>query len=240
MRVDKLLSHLGYGSRKDVKYLLKKGLFSVNGQTVKEGKVHVNPEEDELVLSGEPLHYRPYIYLMMNKPPGVLSATEDQSQSTVVDLLTDEDKLFEPFPVGRLDKDTTGLLLLTNDGKWAHSISSPKRKVEKTYQVQLAEPVTETMINALESGVILDDGYQTLPGKVVIPDADSSLHKVHLSIQEGKYHQVKRMFAAVGNHVRQLKRIEIGNVTLDPTLQQGEYRELSAEEIFLSGQVSEQ
>lgn len=239
MRVDKLLSHLGYGSRKDVKNLLKKGLFSVNGKTVKEGKVHVNPKEDELVLSGEHLEYRSYIYLMMNKPAGVLSATEDHAQSTVLDLLTEDDRLFEPFPVGRLDKDTTGMLLLTNDGKWAHSISSPKRKVNKTYQVILSEPITEGMIQALEDGVLLDDGYQTLPAEVKIPDSNESFHKVHIIIQEGKYHQVKRMFAAVGNHVRQLKRLKIGDVSLDQSLQPGEYRELTEEEIFLSGQVSE-
>lgn len=239
MRVDKLLAHLGYGSRKDVKILLKKGMFSVNNQTVKDGKVHVNPYEDELILAGERLYYRRFLYVMMNKPEGVLSATEDISQRTAVDLLSQDEQLFEPFPVGRLDKDTTGMLLLTNDGKWAHSITSPKRKVNKTYEVQLAEPITQPMIEKLSKGVELDDGYLTLPAKIHVPESGKSKTQVLITIQEGKYHQVKRMFAATGNHVKKLKRIQMGTVHLDPTLESGAYRELTSEEILSLGQKSD-
>lgn len=229
MRVDKLLAHVGYGSRKDVKQLLKKGLFTVNGAVVKSAKAHVDPEVDELAFAGEPITYKAYVYIMMNKPSGILSATEDSSQRTVIELLENEDRLFEPFPVGRLDKDTTGLLLLTNDGKWAHGITSPARKIPKVYEVVTAEPVTDEMAEKLEQGVILDDGHETRPAGVEFPDG---LHTVlHLTIDEGKYHQVKRMLAAVGNHVRQLKRIRIGGLSLDETLKEGTYRELTDEEV---------
>lgn len=236
MRVDKLLAHVGYGSRKDVKQLLKKGLFTVNGAVVKSAKAHVDPDKDELVFGGEPITYREYLYVMMHKPAGILSATEDASQETVVDLLEEEDRLFEPFPVGRLDKDTTGLLLLTNDGKWAHGITSPARKIPKTYEVMTAQPVTDLMADQLKQGVTLDDGFETRPADIAFPLEGRSL--IHLTIDEGKYHQVKRMLAAVGNHVDGLKRIRIGSLSLDDTLEAGTYRELTEQEVraFTVGQ----
>ncbi|ADH98754.1 pseudouridine synthase [Salisediminibacterium selenitireducens] len=236
MRVDKLLAHVGYGSRKDVKQLLKKGLFTVNGEVVKSAKAHVDPETDDLAFGGEPILYREHLYVMMHKPAGVLSATEDVSERTVVDLLEEEDRLFQPFPVGRLDKDTTGLLLLTNDGKWAHGITSPARKIPKTYEVLTAEPVTDEMADQLQQGVTLDDGYETRPAGVAFPDESRS--RLYLTIDEGKYHQVKRMLAAVGNHVDGLKRIRIGGLPLDESLEAGTYRELTEKEIeaFQNGQ----
>lgn len=230
MRTDKLLATMGYGSRKEVKHLLKKGFFTVNGEVIKDGKKHVDPESDELRVQGEIIKYREFIYLMMNKPKNYISATEDGKEATVIDILAEEDVLFQPFPVGRLDKDTTGLLLLTNDGKLAHQLTSPKKKVDKQYLVHLDKPVSKEDISALEAGVTLDDGYKTKPAKVEWKDeADASI--VYITIQEGKYHQVKRMFASRNNKVAELKRIRMGSLHLDPELKRGEYRELTEKEL---------
>ena len=168
MRIDKLLANIGYGSRKEVKGLLKSGAVKVNGTVVKDAKLHVKPDEEVVTVHGEQVEYKEYIYLMMNKPPGVLSATEDDYQETVIDLLELEDSIYEPFPVGRLDKDTEGLLLITNDGKLAHQLLSPKKHVPKTYFAVIEGEVTERDIDAFRSGVTLDDGYLTKPGELVI------------------------------------------------------------------------
>lgn len=164
MRIDKVLSNLGYGSRKDVKKLLKDGAVKVNNEIIKDAKHHVDPENDSITLNGEEIHYREFIYLMMNKPPGVISATEDNRDETVIDLLEIEDQVFEPFPVGRLDKDTEGLLLITNDGQLSHKLLSPKKHVPKTYFAVIEGEVTEKDIDAFKKGVTLDDGYETKPG----------------------------------------------------------------------------
>ena len=230
MRIDKLLANMGYGSRKEVKGLLKKGALTVDGEQIKDGKVHVNPEEDDIEVFGEKVEYKPFIYLMMNKPQGVISATEDANDKTVIDLLETEDLIFEPFPVGRLDKDTTGFMFLTNDGKLAHQLTSPKKKVEKTYLVDINELLTKEDEDALETGVILDDGYHTKPAKLSYIGEETST-TLHLTITEGKFHQVKRMFQAVGKEVVALKRESIGPVQLDPELELGTYRELTDEEL---------
>lgn len=232
MRSDKLLANMGYGSRKEVKKLLKKGGLTVNGEKVTDGKTHVNPQEDEIEIFGETIDYKPFIYLMMNKPQGVISATEDRSEETVVDLLEIEDALYEPFPVGRLDKDTTGLLLLTNDGKLAHQLTSPKKKVEKTYRVHIDAPLQDGDKDALEQGVILDDGYETKPARLEYVNGERGT-LVKLTITEGKFHQVKRMFQARGRNVIALKRESMGPLLLDPHLDPGTYRELTDEEIAL-------
>lgn len=230
MRTDKLLASLGHGSRKDVKKILKQGLFSVNGEIVKDGKKHVNTETDVLKYHGEIIEYRETIYIMLNKPQGYVSATEDKTEKTVIDILQPEDALFEPFPVGRLDKDTTGLLLLTNDGKLAHQLLSPKKKVDKRYIAQLDSPINDEDILALEQGVTLDDGYTTKPAKVEYKDqTDASV--AYITIQEGKYHQVKRMFQTRGKKVIQLKRERMGSLVLDTELELGEYRELTQNEL---------
>src|SRR5690554_5989173 len=153
MRVDNLLANMGYGSRKEVKVLLKKGSVNVNGEIVKDAKLHIDPNKNTIEVNGEEVVYQKFIYIMMNKPKGVISATEDISERTVIDLLDPSFAVYNPFPVGRLDKDTTGLMLLTNDGKFAHSITSPKKKVEKTYLVQTNEPITDVDVVALEKGV---------------------------------------------------------------------------------------
>lgn len=185
-------------------------------------------------IYGEQVIYKKYIYIMMNKPKGVISATEDDREETVVDLLSPEHAIFEPFPAGRLDKDTTGFVLLTNDGKLAHELTSPKKKVDKTYLVRIDKPLTIEDIHALEEGVTLDDGYVTLPAKVdMVEGNDRSTFR--LTIMEGKFHQVKRMVAARGKRVVTLKRERIGPINLDPMLKPGEYRELNEDELKLLG-----
>ncbi|SDO13172.1 pseudouridine synthase [Alkalicoccus daliensis] len=228
MRADKLLSHLGHGSRREVKRFLRQGALVVNGETVKDPKTHVDTENQEIELFGEKVTYREYIYLLMNKPSGVISATEDAEEDTIIDILEPEDVIFAPFPVGRLDKDTTGLLLLTNDGKLAHQLTSPKRKVDKEYRVTLSEPITEEALRKLREGVLLEDGYKTKPAKAVSTESNNI---IFLTIQEGKYHQVKRMMAACGNHVEELERVRMGTLYLDDDLSPGEYRELTEKEV---------
>ncbi|VEF47224.1 pseudouridine synthase [Bacillus freudenreichii] len=230
MRIDKLLANMGYGSRKDVKKILKSGKVTVNDNAVKDGKFHVNPDEDAVVIFGEEVHYREFIYLMMNKPPGVISATEDLRDQTVIDLLDEQDGVFQPFPVGRLDKDTEGLLLLTNDGQLAHQLLSPKKDVPKTYFAVIDSPVTNEDIESFMNGVTLDDGYQTKPGKLEIIKS-GPYSDIELTITEGKFHQVKRMFEAVGKKVIYLKRLSMGPLKLDEDLELGEYRELTDEEV---------
>lgn len=230
MRIDKVLSNLGYGSRKDVKKLLKDGAVKVNSVIVKDAKQHVDPKNDTVTLNGEEIQYKEFIYLMMNKPPGVISATEDNRDETVIDLLEVEDLVFEPFPVGRLDKDTEGLLLITNDGQLSHRLLSPKKHVPKTYFAVIEGEVTDEDIEAFRNGVTLDDGYETKPGELVILKSGLT-SDIELTITEGKFHQVKRMFQAVGKRVVYLQRLSMGPLKLDETLELGEYRELTDEEL---------
>ncbi|MEN8701369.1 pseudouridine synthase [Bacillus infantis] len=230
MRIDKVLANLGYGSRKEVKKLLKDGSVTVNDEKIKDAKQHVDPEKDLIRINGETVEYREFIYLMMNKPPGVISATEDNRDETVIDLLEAEDLIFEPFPVGRLDKDTEGLLLITNDGHLAHRLLSPKKHVPKTYFAVIDQEVTEEDVIAFRKGVILDDGYATKPGELnILKSGERS--DIELTITEGKFHQVKRMFEAVGKKVVYLQRLSMGPLQLDETLELGEYRELTEEEL---------
>ncbi|WP_050181089.1 pseudouridine synthase [Domibacillus robiginosus] len=232
MRLDKWLSNSGIGSRKEVKKLLKTGAVTVNGKVAKDAKQHVQPDTDEVMLFDEPVEYREFIYLMMNKPAGVISATEDKRDETVIDLLDDEHKHFDPHPVGRLDKDTEGLLLLTNDGQLSHSLLSPKHHVPKTYFARIDGHVTEEDTAAFREGVTLDDGYHTKPGDLVILLAGNE-SEIELTITEGKFHQVKRMFQAVGKEVLYLKRLSMGGLLLDEELELGEYREITEEELAL-------
>ncbi|SFC58844.1 ribosomal small subunit pseudouridine synthase A [Bacillus sp. OV322] len=230
MRIDKLLSNAGLGSRKDVKKLLKSGAVKVNETVIKSSKEHVEPDADVVTVHGEEVQYREFIYLMMNKPQGVLSATEDKYQETVIDILQPEDQIFEPFPVGRLDKDTEGLLLLTNDGSLAHQLLSPKKHVPKTYFAVIEGKVTDQDAKAFREGVEFDDGYVTKPGELNILKSGLT-SDIELTITEGKFHQVKRMFEAVGKKVVYLKRISMGSLQLDEELELGEYRELTNEEV---------
>ncbi len=229
MRVDKLLSNMGYGSRKDMKKLLKTGSVHVDGMAIKDGKIHVDPSKQVVTVFGEVVEYKPYIYLMMNKPQGVISATEDHEHGTVIDLLSPEHVMYEPFPVGRLDKDTEGFLLLTNDGQFSHALMSPKRHVPKTYVATVRGEVDDHDVALFKQGVMLEDGYTTKPAELVILKP-GAISEVELTITEGKYHQVKRMFEAVGKKVTALSRIKVGDLSIDPMLELGAYRELTEEE----------
>lgn len=186
-----------------------------------------------MTVYGEKIEYKEYIYLMMNKPAGVISATEDVREKTVIDLLEMEDAVYEPFPVGRLDKDTVGLLLLTNDGGLAHQLLSPKKHVPKTYYALVDGTVTEEDKKAFSAGIMLDDGYVTKPAQLNILRCGEIRSEIELTITEGKFHQVKRMFEAVGKTVVYLKRLSMGPIKLDEDLAEGEYRELTDEEIDL-------
>jgi len=228
---------MGFGSRKEVRQLLKNGAVRVNGETEKSASAHINTDVDSVTLLGDSVVYREFIYLMMNKPPGVLSATEDSRDETVVDLLDDDYRHFQPFPVGRLDKDTEGFLLLTNDGKLTHSLLSPKKGVPKIYYAHISGVVTEDDVESFERGVMLDDGYVTKPGQLRILKSDE-ISEIELTITEGKFHQVKRMFEAVDKTVIYLKRLSMGPLSLDESLPLGKYRELSDEEVELLQNIS--
>lgn len=230
MRLDKLLANMGYGSRKEVKQLLKEKAVTVDGVAVKDAAMKVDPEIQDVSVYGERVVYTEFIYLMMNKPPGVISATEDRYDETVIDLLDPLAQHFKPFPVGRLDKDTEGLLLITNDGSLSHNLLSPKKHVPKTYYATIDGVVTANDIEAFRKGVELDDGYVTKPGELVILKS-GDVSEIELTIQEGKFHQVKRMFEAVGKKVTYLKRLSMGPLVLDETLELGDYRELTEEEL---------
>lgn len=239
MRIDKILANMGYGSRKEVKGLLKQGVVKIGDNIVKSPKEHVDLDNQVVSVNGEVVEYKEYVYLMMNKPPGVISSTEDSEHETVIGLLEYEDIIFDPFPVGRLDKDTEGLLLITNDGQLAHQLLSPKKHVPKKYYATIDGIVTEEDIKAFEQGVTLDDGYETKPGYLTILKSDQE-SEMELVIMEGKFHQVKRMFEAVGKTVTYLKRLEMGPLKLDETLELGEYRELTDEELELLRSVNEE
>lgn len=229
MRLDKLISNAGYGSRKDVKTMLKKKRITVNNEVIKDGAYQVDSETDVVKLDGETIHYEKYIYLMLHKPPGVVSATTDARDQTVIDLLDSADQRLNPFCVGRLDKDTEGLLLITNDGQLAHELTSPKKEIEKTYLASIDGKVTEADVEKFGQGIELGDGYLTMPARLKILKS-AELSEVKITITEGKFHQIKRMFLAVGKKVVYLKRLTMGGITLDKDLPVGAYRRLTHEE----------
>lgn len=230
MRLDKLLANTGFGSRKEVKQLLKKNMVMVNQTIEKDGKVHVNPENDEVFVNGEKVIYRQFVYFLLHKPQGYVSATEDVREQTVLDLLKESDRMYNVHPVGRLDKNTEGLLLLTNDGSFTHRLTSPKYKVPKTYYAHIHGAVLEKHIEAFKQGIVLDDGYESLPAKLTILKT-GDMSEIELTIVEGKFHQVKRMFEALGMKVTYLKRLSMGPLQLDQELTIGQYRELTEEEV---------
>lgn len=229
-RIDKILANLGYGSRKDIRKICKDGLVKVDGKIIKDSSLHIDPENSEISIGNEIINYREFVYIIMNKPQGVISATEDTRDKTVVDLLDDEYRPFEVFPVGRLDKDTEGLLLLTNDGKLAHNLLSPKKHVPKTYYAKIDGVVTDEDGQKFKEGVFIEKDYKTLPADLKILKSDE-ISEIELTIYEGKFHQVKRMFEAVDKTVVYLKRLSMGPLKLDNTLDLGQYRELTEEEL---------
>ncbi|MBE6992767.1 MAG: rRNA pseudouridine synthase [Ruminococcaceae bacterium] len=227
-RLDKLLSDAGAASRRELKDIIKKGRVTVNGIVALSGDMKVE-ETAVITLDGEPVNSTGLYYIMLNKPAGCVSATEDRDK-TVLDLLPAEMKRAGVFPVGRLDKDTEGLLLLTNDGAWAHGITSPKKHVSKRYRALVEGLLTESDAELLSSGIELKDGTKCLPAKLEIENSGNTSRCV-ITITEGKYHQVKRMMAAVGHRVLYLERISIGELILDPALERGQWRKLEVHEI---------
>ncbi len=225
-RIDKILSNMGYGTRKEVKELIRGGLVKIDGIVARDPGQQTEAGSQEISVGGSRLFYKDFIYIMMNKPQGVISATEDSRERTVIDLLPDGFKVFDPFPVGRLDKDTEGLLLLTNDGQLAHRLLSPKKHVPKTYIAKVAGRVSEKDAEVFRGGVTLEDGYRTMASELEILER-GNISLVEVTIYEGKFHQDKRMFQAVGKEVIFLKRISMGELKLDETLEPGEYRELN-------------
>lgn len=231
MRLDKLVSSQGACSRSDVKRLIKQKEILVNGVIAKDSSEKVDPELDVISVSGQVLSFKKHIYLMLNKPQGVVSATEDDTYPTVISLVPEEYMRPGLFPAGRLDADTTGFVLLTDDGDFAHDILSPKKHVEKTYVATLAEPLCDSDVKALQSGIQLKDGTSCQPAKIAILDPDGKT--VEIKICEGKYHQVKRMFAACENRVLTLKRTAIGSLKIDEDLSIGQVREIDSDELSL-------
>jgi len=229
-RLDKVIASTGKFSRREVKALVRQGRVLVDGIPACSGEDKVDAESVEIVVNGESLTYRRYTWVMLNKPAGYLSATEDGRGPTVLDLLPQELQKQGLFPVGRLDKDTEGLLLLTNEGGLAHNLLSPKHHVDKVYYARVAGHVVEEDCRAFEAGMVLGDGLACQPaGLEILTAGDES--EVHVTLREGKFHQVKRMLADRGKPVLYLERIKMGNLTLDPSLSRGEYRFLTDDEV---------
>lgn len=223
---------MNVGSRKEVHQLIKKGIVAINGQTIKTPKEKV-AETDEVTVNGEKIVYQKYHYFLMNKPKGVLSATEDRSQRTVISLLKPQDQYQGITPVGRLDKDTTGLLLLTNDGQLNHELLTPNKHVDKIYRAKIAGVADDETVKTFASGMTLGDGTKLKPAKLTVLKQDTELDssEIEIKIREGKYHQIKRMFGAVGMKVVELERISMGNLKLPEDLKRGNYIELSLDEV---------
>lgn len=232
MRIDKYLANMNVGSRKEVHQLIKKGLVDVNGKTIKTPKEKIN-EDDVVTVNGEKVAYQKYHYFLLNKPTGVLSATEDRSQKTVISLLKLEDRYQGIAPVGRLDKDTTGLLLLTNDGQLNHELLASNKHVAKVYRAQIAGVADDETVKTFASGMTLGDGTKLKPAKLKIlkQDRENATSEIEIEISEGKYHQIKRMFGAVGMKVMALDRLAMGKLCLPADLKRGKYVELSLDEI---------
>ena len=230
MRLDKYLSDAAPYSRREVRGLVKRRAVTVNGAAAKDADMKINENQDTVCVNGEKILYRKFIYLMLNKPQGYLSATEDKRDPVVVDLVPDELKHFAPFPVGRLDKDTEGLLLLTNDGQFDHELMSPRKNLYKRYYAELDLPADKDDIALFAAGMVFKD-FTAKPAKLEI-DPDNP-RRVYVEIAEGKYHQVKRMCEQLGKKVVYLKRLAIGNLLLDETLACGQIRELTAAELAL-------
>ncbi len=234
MRLDRFFSSQEICSRREVQKALRMGLVTVNGAVIRQADFKVDPQSDRIFLSGNEISYCPMVYLMMNKPAGVVSATEDKKQKTVLDLVPPQLFRSDLFPAGRLDKDTTGFVLLTNDGDFAHRILSPKNHIEKAYHAVVEHAVTKADIDAFAGGIALKSGEQCMPARLtvldILPDGKVCCEVV---LCEGKYHQIKKMFAARGNFVTALRRIRMGFLPLDTALPEGGCRALTQDELAL-------
>ena len=226
MRLDKLLSFCGFGSRTEARKLVRQGVVTVDGEEARDQAMQVDPQSQRVEVNGEALRYREHVYIMLNKPEGVISATGDRWHDTVLDLLEGAYAERELFPAGRLDRDTTGLMLLTDDGALAHELLSPKKHVEKVYEVALDIPADEADVAAFAEGLDLGD-FTSKPARLTILDGNHA----EVALTEGKFHQVKRMFEARGKTVVKLHRRSMGRLSLDPDFGPGDWRELTEEEV---------
>lgn len=229
IRLDKYLADMGVGTRQEVKKYIRQGRVCVDGQVCKRPELKVETDTQKVTFDGKKLGYVAYEYYMLYKPAGYVSATEDKKERTVMELIK-EKKRKDLFPAGRLDKDTEGLLLITNDGELAHRLLSPKKHVDKVYYAKVQGIVDEKDVQIFAQGMEIGEGERAKPSDLRILSS-GQVSKIELTIQEGKYHQVKRMFEAVGKKVLYLKRLSMGSLTLDPNLQPGEYRKLTNEEL---------
>lgn len=230
MRLDKFISTTTTLSRAEAKKIIKKGIL-INDILIKSSDYKVDENNDIVIVNGSRLVYQKYVYIMMNKPQNVISATEDMTDKTVVDVLKDKDRIHKVFPVGRLDKDTEGLMLLTNDGELAHKLISPKKDVEKKYYVEVTGELKEEYLELVKDGLVLDDGYKCKSARLEILESSKDKSCANIYITEGKFHQVKRMMKALGCEVTYLKRLSIGELVLDETLELGKYRYLTEQEL---------
>ncbi|NPA12473.1 MAG: rRNA pseudouridine synthase [Aquificae bacterium] len=231
VRLDKFLADLGVGSRKDAKKLIKQKRVQVNSEVVSSPSIHINPETDVVYLDDQPLEYKEYYYYMFNKPQGYITATSDETMPTVMDFFQDKPKVRELFPVGRLDIDTEGLLIITNDGQLAHRLSHPKWQIEKEYYTVVKGDLSGKDFSKYEKeGLKLKD-YKTKPFKLQVLSTSPDKSEIKITLTEGKYHIVKRIMETLGHPVVYLKRTRIGNLTLDENLSTGDHRELTPEEV---------
>lgn len=230
MRLDKLLANHGIGTRKEVKALIRKGYVKVNGITIKKDDFKVDHQADEIIFNDELIEYRPYVYLMLNKPAGYVSATKDNVHPTVLELIIGYEN-YDLFPVGRLDIDTEGLLLITNDGDFSHKLLAPSRNHSKIYFARVAGIMNETDIEVFKKGIVLNNGYKCKPANLEIIECTDENCYVKIEIFEGKFHQVKKMVEACGKEVTYLMRSSIRNLELDRSLELGDFRELSKQEL---------
>lgn len=230
MRLDKFLADMQIGTRNQVKEFVKKGLVTVNGETITKSDYKIDENSDCITCKGSMLSYQKYRYFLLHKPAGVITATKDNHDKTVMELLPKE-LAADFFPVGRLDKDTEGLLLITNDGELSHRLLSPKKHVAKTYYVECSGILTPEKVQQLEQGLDIGDEKPTLPAEVEVIQELESTYVIKLTITEGRFHQVKRMIQAIDGEVTYLKRLAMGGLTLDKALEKGSYRELTPEEV---------
>lgn len=232
LRLDKYLCDMQIGSRAEVKGLIKKKHIKVNEETVTKPELKIDTDNDIIKFDDEVINYQEYEYFMLNKPQGVISAANDKSDKTVIDLIKDA-KRKDLFPVGRLDKDTEGLILITNDGELSHNLLSPKKHVDKTYFAKVKGHITDEEVLKFKNGLVVDETFTAKPARLEVLEfnANDNTTDIQITIHEGKFHQVKRMFEAVGSKVLYLKRLSMGTLLLDRNLMPGEYRKLSQEEI---------
>lgn len=230
-RLDNILVNSGYGSRREVQKIIKQKKVTVNGEIINRPSMHFDILKDDICVLGEKVLYKEFVYLMLNKPSGFVSATHDKFERTVLELIDDKDKFLDPYPIGRLDKDTVGLLIISNDGNMCHRVLSPKYHVEKKYFVRVDTCLNSSHVEIFKNGVVLDNGYKCKPCELIILNSDSETSECEVILTEGKFHQIKKMFEAIDSKVLYLKRTKFSGIELDENLNEGEYRNLSDEEI---------